>query len=293
MTNRWVIIEETNLLEVERMKRFPLILLSLLLIAACAVSFAEEAPWVTMENVREHSGNVWREEIPHYNGAEEQGFQPLAMDPAEAWQRLRDAYDGGQDEATRELLQSWGIEMEPCGAPVLRELISQADLQHHGNSDISTENVPLVQVISFSGWGWGEEGTLIFVEQWPDWYLWDYIPFACEDFRVCGTDHGTSVYLEFSVIGHGTGCYVRYIDVYHMQARKIEASYTTYGYEVYQDSGIQAYGSACYAADGVHIFRQLSPLVFDEAQNEFAPAGAVLDAFDYGIDEQGNLELMN
>jgi len=32
----------------------------------------------------------------------------------------------------------------------------------------------LVQVISFSGWGWGEEGTLIFVEQWPDWYLWDY-----------------------------------------------------------------------------------------------------------------------
>ena len=155
MTNRWVIIEETNLLEVERMKRFPLILLSLLLIAACAVSFAEEAPWVTMENVREHSGNVWREEIPHYNGAEEQGFQPLAMDPAEAWQRLRDAYDGGQDEATRELLQSWGIEMEPCGAPVLREVISQADLQHHGNSDISTENVPLVQVISFSGWGWG------------------------------------------------------------------------------------------------------------------------------------------
>ena len=91
MTNRWVIIEETNLLEVERMKRFPLILLSLLLIAACAVSFAEEAPWVTMENVREHSGNVWREEIPHYNGAEEQGFQPLAMDPAEAWQRLRES----------------------------------------------------------------------------------------------------------------------------------------------------------------------------------------------------------
>ena len=160
-----------------------------------AVSFAEEAPWVTVENVREHSGSVWREEIPRYNGAEEQGFQPLAMDPAEAWQRLRDAYDRGQDEATRELLQSWGIEMEPCGAPVLRELISQADLQHHGNSDISTENVPLVQVISFSGWGWGEEGTLIFVEQWPDWYLWDYIPFSCEDFRLCGTDDGTGVYL--------------------------------------------------------------------------------------------------
>ena len=51
------------------MKRFSLILLSLLLIAACAGSFAEEAPWVTMENVREHSGYVWREEIPHYNGA--------------------------------------------------------------------------------------------------------------------------------------------------------------------------------------------------------------------------------
>ena len=48
------------------MKRFSLILLSLLLIAACAGSFAEEAPWVTMENVREHSGYVWREEIQHW-----------------------------------------------------------------------------------------------------------------------------------------------------------------------------------------------------------------------------------
>ena len=272
------------------MKRFSLILLSLLLIEACAGSFAEEAPWVTMENVREHSGYVWREEIQHYNGAEEQGFQPLAMDPAEAWQRLRDTYDRGQDEATRELLQSWGIEMEPCGAPVLRELISQADLQHQGHSDVSTENVPLVQLISFSGWGWGEEGTLIFVEQWPNWYLWDYIPFSCEDFRLCGTDDGTGVYLEFGVIGHGTGCYVRYMDVYHLQVRKIEASYTTYGYEVFQNSGIQVYGSACYARDGVHIFRQLSPLVFDEAQNEFVPTGAVLDVFDYSIGEQGHLE---
>ncbi len=272
------------------MKRFPLILLSLLLIAACASSFAEEAPWVTMENVREHSGYVWREEISRYNGAEEQGFQPLVMDPAEACQHLRDAYDRGRDEATRELLQSWGIEMEPCGAPVLRELISQADLQHQGHADISTENVPLVRLISFSGWGWGEEGTLIFVEKWPDWYLWDYIPFACEDFHLCGAGQGTGVYLEFSVIGHGTGCSVRYIDVYHLQTRKIEAGYTAYGYEVYQDSGIQAYGSACYAGDGVHIFRQLSPLAFDEAKNEFVPTGAVLDGFDYSIDGQGHLE---
>ena len=103
-------------------------------------------------------------------------------------------------------------------------------------------------------------------------------------------DADERITLEFSVIGHGTGCYVRYIDVYHLQARKIEASYTTYGYEVYQDSGIQAYGSACYAADGVHIFRQLSPLAFDEAQNEFVPTGAVLDVFDYIIVEQGHLE---
>ena len=150
-----------------------------------------------------------------------------------------------------------------------------------------------MQLISFSGWGWGEEGTLIFVEQWPNWYLWDYIPSACEGFHLCGTDRGTRVYLEFSVIGHGTGCYVRYIDVYHLQTRKIEASYTTYGYEVYQDSGIQAYGSACYGRDGVHIFRQLSPLVFDEVRNEFVPTDAVLDVFDYSIDEQGNLELIN
>ena len=206
------------------MKRISLILFSLLLITVCAISFAEEAPWVTKETVREHSGYVWREEIPRYNGAEERGFQPL------------------------------------------------------------------VQLISFSGWGWGEEGTLIFVEQWPNWYLWDYIPFSCEDFRLCGTDDGTGVYLEFGVIGHGTGCYVQYKDVYHLQTRKIEASYTTYGYEVFQNAGIQVYGSACYARDGVHIFRQLSPLAFDEAQNEFVPTGAVLDVFDYSIGEQGHLE---
>ena len=77
------------------MKRISLILFSLLLITVCAISFAEEAPWVTKENVREHSGYVWREEIPRYNGAEERGFQPLAMDPEEACQRLRDAYDRG------------------------------------------------------------------------------------------------------------------------------------------------------------------------------------------------------
>ena len=48
------------------MKRISLILFSLLLITVCAISFAEEAPWVTKENVREHSGYVWREEIPRY-----------------------------------------------------------------------------------------------------------------------------------------------------------------------------------------------------------------------------------
>ena len=89
------------------------------------------------------------------------------------------------------------------------------------------------------------------------------------------------------MIGQGTGCYVQYKDVYHLQTRKIEASYTAYGYEVFQNAGIQVYGSACYARDGVHIFRQLSPLVFDEAQNEFVPTGAVLDVFDYSIGEQG------
>ena len=46
------------------MKRFVSILLPLLIIAISTVSFAEEAPWVTMENVRERSGYVWREEIP-------------------------------------------------------------------------------------------------------------------------------------------------------------------------------------------------------------------------------------
>jgi len=274
----------------KRMKSLLLVILSLLLIAVCVNSFAEETPWVTMENVREHSGYVWHEKIPRYNGAEEHGFQPLAMDPEEAYLQLRDAYDRGGDEAARELLYSWGIEMEPCGAPALRELIGQADLQHHENGGISAENVPPVRLISFSGWGWGEEGTLIFAEQRSNWYLWDYIPCACEDYRLCGADQGTGVYLEFSMIGHGTGCYARYVDVYHLQTRRIEASYTTYGYEVYRDSGILVYGSACYAEDGVHIFRQLSPLVFDAAKNEFVPTGAVLDAFEYTVDEQGRLK---
>ena len=40
----------------------------------------------------------------------------------------------------------------------------------------------------------------------------------------------------------------------------------------------------------MHIFRQLSPLVFDEAQNEYVPASTVLDVFDYNIGEQGDLE---
>ena len=61
-------------------------------------------------------------------------------------------------------------------------------------------------------------------------------------------------------------------------------------HRVNADFMIQVYGSACYARDGVHIFRQLSPLAFDEAQNEFVPTGAVLDVFDYNIGEQGDLE---
>ena len=92
------------------------------------------------------------------------------------------------------------------------------------------------------------------------------------------------------MIGHGTGCYAKYVDVYHLLNRKIEANYTAYGYEVYQKAGIQAYGAACYTEDGVHIFRQLSPLTFDEAQNEYVPTGVILDVFDYLIDKQGQLE---
>ena len=136
------------------MKRFVSILLPLLIILISAVSFSEEEPWVTMENVRDHSGYVWREEIPRYNGAEEQGFQPLAMDPAEAWQRLRDAYDRGQDEATRELLQSWGIEMEPCGAPVLRELISQADLHSLERRPLAPARLFALPVPQYGSGGW-------------------------------------------------------------------------------------------------------------------------------------------
>lgn len=49
-----------------------------------------------MENVREHCGYVWREEIYCSNGAEELGFQPLVTDSEKAYRSLRDVYDQGQ-----------------------------------------------------------------------------------------------------------------------------------------------------------------------------------------------------
>ena len=248
----------------------------------------EEAPWVTMENVREKSGYVWAQEPAQWNGAQEQGFEPVKMNPEEVYNLLKDAYDQGQDEATQKLLRSWGIELEPYGYPILRDVITEQEINRRA---LYANDVSRVRTISFSGWGWGEEGTLIFVEQWPDWYLWDYIPYECENFQLCGEDGSNGVFLEFSSIGHGTGCYVKDIAVYHLFHRKIESGYTVYGYEVFQNCGIQAYGAACYANDGVHIFRKLSPLIYDDEKNDYVPTGSMLDVFDYGFNEQGELQL--
>lgn len=265
------------------MKKWTFALIACFLGIAAGVLAEEAAPWVTMENVREKSSYVWASEPAQWNGAQEHGFEPVKMNPEEAYNLLKEAYDQGQDEATKNLLHSWGVVLEPYGYPILRDVITKQELSRRA---LYANGIACVRTVSFSGWGWGEEGTLIFVEQWTDWYLWDYIPYECEDFHICGMDGSNGVYLEFSSIGHGTGCYVRDIEVYHLLRRQIEANYTAYGYEVHQNCGVQVYGAACYAEDGVHIFRKLSPLSYSEAENDFIPVGTVLDVFDYRVTEE-------
>ncbi len=272
------------------MKRCIALLTALIWGITVAAMAEEAAHWVTMENVREKSSYVWAPEPSQWNGAQEQGFEPVKMNPEEAYTLLKEAYDQGQDEATQKLLHSWGIELEPYGYPILRDVITEQDINRRA---LYANDISCVKAISFSGWGWGEEGTLIFMERWPDWYLWDYIPCEFVGYQLCRENGSNGVFLEFSTIGHGTGCYVKYIEVYHLMNRKIEAAYTAYGYEVFQNCGIQAYGAACYAEDGVHIFRKLSPLTFDENRNEYVPTGSVLDVFDYEFNEQGNLQGSN
>lgn len=242
-------------------------------------ALAQELPWVSMDNVREiGSGYVWAD-TPVQEYGSENGFEPIAMSPETAYETLREAYYAGGDEATKEILNGWGVALEPCGYPLLRDLTDGAETERMG-----IYGIPDVRVIGFSGWGWGEEGTLIFVECWPQWYLWDYAAGGCEDIHFCAGGEDAAAFLELKVIGHGTGCYAEYVDVYNLGARRIEASYTSEGYEVFQDYGVQVYGAACYARDGVHIFRSLSPLQLDETVNEYVPTGTVLDEFVYRLD---------
>ncbi len=269
------------------MKKFFILIAFLWAIAACVL--AEEEPWVTMENAREQSSFVWGIELAQWNGATEHEFKPVKMNPEETYRQLLEAYNLGHDEATQQLLHSWGIAVEPCGYPILRDVITEQDI--NGKS-LYANDIPRVRTVSFSGYGWGEEGTLIFVEQWPDWYLWDYIPYECEGYHLCGEDGFRGVFLEFSFIGHGTGCYVKEIEVYHLLHRKIEANYTVYGYEMYQNCGIQAYGAACYTEDGIHIFRKLSPMRLDENKNDYVPTGTILDVFDYEFNSEGDLRII-
>ena len=42
--------------------------------------------------------------------------------------------------------------------------------------------------------------------------------------------------------------------------------------------------------DGLHIFRKLSLLLYDQDVNEFLPAGEVLEEIVYKINENGSLE---
>ena len=59
---------------------------------------------------------------------------------------------------------------------------------------------------------------------------------------------------------------------------------------MYQDRGLGATGAAAYCMDGLHIFRKLSLLLYDQDVNEFLPAGDVLEEIVYKINENGSLE---
>lgn len=238
----------------------------------------ESQPWVTMENLREHADYVWNivDETAAYTAQKD--FFPIVLSPEEAYAALTRAYEEQGEAGTAAYLQAMGIGCAPNGRPVMHAM--EADRP--------------IQVVAFAGWGWGEEGSLLFMERTSVWYLVDFVDEACLDLQRCGSEG--PYFLAFSSINHGTGCYAEYVDLYNLSAIKMEAGYTAYGYEVYDGCGISCYGAACWAEDGLHVFRKLCCLRYDETVGEYGdyvPDGFVLDVFDYALDENGSLTIVN
>ena len=258
-------------------KRFLLMLAALLLTVPFALGEdAEDMPWVTVDTLREQADYVWNtgnESLPY---STKKDLFPIALHPEEAYAALAQAYEAQGEAGTAAYLQSLGIEgYSPSGQPVMH--------------DVLEANGP-IRVVAFSGWGWGEEGSLLFKEKDSVWYLEDFVDEECLGIRRCGNEG--PFFLEFSLISHGTGCYAKYIDLYNLSTMKIEAGYTSYGHEMYGDCVISCYGAACWTRDGLHIFRKLCGLQYDETAGNignYENIGSVLDVFDYAPDEDGSL----
>ncbi len=286
------------------MKRMMLLLLAALLAALPFFSGVSEAdaspadepvmeidgetnyyiPWVTMDTLLDNAGSVWSDGtfLHSVSAAQSQGFLAMELQPEDAYQTLKNAYDADQGAGVAELLKDWGLwGYLPEGYPVRHVVTSEGP-----SANAAGKILPKIEIISYSGWGWGEECSLIFVED-GTWRLVD-----CMDAEFAGIrqfDGQDALFLEFQTIGHGTGYYVRDIDVYNLKTRRVEASYTVEGHDIFQYWGVQSNGAACYAQDGLHIFRRLSLLEYDQASDDFLPAGSLVDVFDYALDENGSL----
>ncbi len=240
----------------------------------------ESHSWVMMENLREHADYVWNtgDETAAYS-AQKDVF-PIVLSPEEAYAALTRAYEEQGEAGTAAYLQALGIEgYAPSGRPVMHTL-NTSEFAELGS----------ILVVAFSGWGWGEEGSLLFMEKHGQWLLIDFVDEACIAVHPCCKE-GTFIVM-FLRVSHGTGCYAEYIDLYNLSTMKIEAGYTRNGYEVFQDSGVRCYGTATWSNEGLNIFRELFCLRYDETADDYLSVGSVMDVFHYMPDENGSLKIV-
>ena len=261
------------------LKRILCILAALLLISPALCENAESQPWVTVENLREHADYVWNtgDETAAYSSQKD--LFPIALSPEEAYAALTRAYNEQGEAGKAAYLQALGIEgYAPVGRPVMHTLDTS-----------EFPGLESIRVVAFSGWGWGEEGSLLFMEKQGQWLLIDFVDEACMAVQPCGSP-GTFI-IMFSRISHGTGCYAQYIDLYNLSTMKIEAGYTQNGCEVFRDSGVRCYGSSTWSDEGLHIFRELFCLRYDETTDDYLSVGSVAEVFHYVPDENGSLKM--
>ena len=291
------------------MKRWMLLLLAALLAALpffCGVSESDTSasdmptmetegetnrytPWVTQDTLLENAGSVWNDGTDQYSisACQSRGFQAVELRPEDAYQALMAAYGENREAGTAKLLSEWGLgSYRPEGYPIRYVLSSDESRMKVGSIHLVN-----IEIVCFSGWGWGEECSLIFVEEEDGWRLVDCVDAEYVGMHAIDGQDEECIFAEFQTIGHGTGYYTRDIDVYSLDTRRVEASYTAEGHDTFQYWGVQSHGAACYAEDGLHIFRRLSLLEYDEAANDFLPTGSLLDVFDYILDESGSLVL--